>query len=695
MTAHFDHSTDLNLEDLTHRLNGFLPKSIAIQKIVQVVENAHARFDATARTYLYKITQQKNPFLEGWAYEYKHPLDIRLMNQAARLLLCHQNFKCFSRSNTDVKTYNCKIVKAEWYFEKDQLVFVITADRFLRNMVRAIVGTLLDIGTGKLNVDDFIKILASKNRSEAGASVPAHGLYLAGITYPKKHLPIMSENKPKSFDFNLYKRLMQYIRPYKLVFVCSFLAVFALSVFGAAKPYLTQIIVDGFIETKVSEGFLTMIMLLFVILVLEVSTNLLFIYWANWLGQSVVKDIRVKLYKHMLNFKMSYFDKSSVGVLITRAVTDMERIADIFSEGLFMIISDVLKMLVVGGVMCYMNWKLSLIVFCTLPIIVYATKVFQKYMKKAFDEVRTEVANLNSFVQERVTGMKTLQLFTRESIELENFKSINERHKKGWLKTVWYNSIFFPIAEIISSVTLGLVVWFGGLNMIDQSTVTLGEVTAFVMMIPMMFRPLNQIANKFNTLQMGMVASSRVFKVLDTDSRIDRSGEAIAPHFEGAIQFQNVHFSYLQDEPVVNGLDLSIKAGETIAIVGATGAGKSTVINLLNRFYDIDSGEISIDGKNIKSFTLTSLRGQIAIVLQDVFLFADTILNNITLRNPEISLTQVQAAAREIGIDEFIESLPGGYDFNVKERGAMLSSGQKQLLVLFKGLRHKSKHPYS
>ncbi len=494
----------------------------------------------------------------------------------------------------------------------------------------------------------------------------------------------MSENKPKSFDFNLYKRLMQYIRPYKLVFVCSFVAVFALSVFGAAKPYLTQIIVDGFIETKVSEGFLTMIMLLFVILVLEVSTNLLFIYWANWLGQSVVKDIRVKLYKHMLNFKMSYFDKSSVGVLITRAVTDMERIADIFSEGLFMIISDVLKMLVVGGVMCYMNWKLSLIVFCTLPIIVYATKVFQKYMKKAFDEVRTEVANLNSFVQERVTGMKTLQLFTRESIELENFKSINERHKKGWLKTVWYNSIFFPIAEIISSVTLGLVVWFGGLNMIDQSTVTLGEVTAFVMMIPMMFRPLNQIANKFNTLQMGMVASSRVFKVLDTDSRIDRSGEAIAPHFEGAIQFQNVHFSYLQDEPVVNGLDLSIKAGETIAIVGATGAGKSTVINLLNRFYDIDSGEISIDGKNIKSFTLTSLRGQIAIVLQDVFLFADTILNNITLRNPEISLTQVQAAAREIGIDEFIESLPGGYDFNVKERGAMLSSGQKQLLAFLR-----------
>lgn len=490
----------------------------------------------------------------------------------------------------------------------------------------------------------------------------------------------MTDSKPQSFDFHLYKRLMQFIRPYRWVFVGSFLAVIGLSVFGAAKPYLTQIIVDEFIGKKISEGFLKLTWVLVALLVLEVFTNLLFIYWANWLGQTVVRDIRVKLYQHMLNFKMAYFDKSSVGVLITRAVTDMERIADIFSEGLFMIFSDVLKMLVVAGVMCYMNWKLSLIVFCTFPIIVYATKVFQKYMKRAFDDVRTEVANLNSFVQERVTGMKTLQLFTRESIEFDNFKTINQRHKKGWLKTVWYNSIFFPIAEIISSITLGFVVWFGGLNMIDQNTVTLGEVTAFVMMIPMMFRPLNQIANKFNTLQMGMVASSRVFKVLDTEAQIDKSGELLAPHFKGDIQFKDVHFSYLPDEPVLNGLNLDIKAGETIAIVGATGAGKSTIINLLNRFYDIDQGEILIDGNNVKMFTLGSLRGQIAIVLQDVFLFADTIFNNITLRDPSISLEQVRTAAQEIGIDQFIESLPGGYQFNVKERGAMLSSGQKQLL---------------
>ncbi len=490
----------------------------------------------------------------------------------------------------------------------------------------------------------------------------------------------MTDTKPQSFDFFLYRRLMQFIRPYRWVFLGSFLAVIGLSVFGAAKPYLTQIIVDEYIGKKISEGFLKLIWALVALLVLEVFTNLLFIYWANWLGQTVVRDIRVRLYRHMLNFKMAYFDKSSVGVLITRAVTDMERIADIFSEGLFMIISDVLKMLVVAGVMCYMNWKLSLIVFCTFPIIVYATKVFQKYMKRAFDDVRTEVANLNSFVQERVTGMKTLQLFTRESIEYDNFKTINQRHKKGWLKTVWYNSIFFPIAEIISSITLGFVVWFGGLNMIDQNTVTLGEITAFVMMIPMMFRPLNQIANKFNTLQMGMVASSRVFKVLDTDAQIDKSGELLAPHFKGDIQFKGIHFSYLPDEPVFSGLNLDIKAGETIAIVGATGAGKSTIINLLNRFYDIQQGEILIDGNNVKSFTLASLRGQIAIVLQDVFLFADTIYNNITLRDPSISIDQVRSAAKEIGIDQFIESLPGGYHFNVKERGAMLSSGQKQLL---------------
>ncbi len=382
----------------------------------------------------------------------------------------------------------------------------------------------------------------------------------------------------------------------------------------------------------------------------------------------------------MLRFKMKYYDNSSVGVLITRAVTDMERIAAIFGEGLFMIFRDLLTMLVVSGIMIYMNWQLSIIVFLMLPLVLYATRIFQKYMKKAFEEVRTEVSNLNSFVQERVTGMKILQLFTREDTEYKNFVEINERHKKGWLKTVWYNSIFFPIAELSSSITIGLIAWYGGLNAVVDDTATLGDLTAFIMMIPMLFRPLRQIADKFNTLQMGMVAANRVFKVLETTSQIDDTGTQVAGHFKGDIQFKNVHFSYVTDEDVLKGISLNVKAGDTIAIVGATGAGKSTIINLLNRFYEINKGIIQVDGVDIKEFTLASLRQQIAVVLQDVFLFADTILSNITLNNPSITEADVIEAAKAIGIHDFIMTLPNGYHYNVKERGAMLSSGQRQLI---------------
>ena len=490
----------------------------------------------------------------------------------------------------------------------------------------------------------------------------------------------MAKTKENVFDTKLFTRLLVYIKPYRLVFTVSLLTVVGLAVFGAMRPKVLQLAIDNNITNRELEGFLPYVLMILGLLVLEVTCQLLFIYYAGWLGQSVVRDIRVKLFKHILNFKMKYYDNSSVGVLITRAVTDMERIADIFGQGLFMIASDILKMLVVGVLMATMNWRLSIIVFCTLPFILIATKIFQKYMKRAFEEVRTEVSNLNSFVQERVTGMKILQLFAREDIEYENFKKINERHKKGWLKTVWYNSIFFPIAELLSSLTLGLVVWIGGLNVVLDQTASLGDLTAFIMMIPMMFRPLNQIANKFNTLQMGMVAADRVFKVLDTTSSIDDSGSEIADHFKGDITFKDVRFSYVEDEEVLKGISLNVEAGNTVAIVGATGAGKSTIINLLNRFYTIDSGDIIIDDVNIKDVTLHSLRQQIAVVLQDVFLFADTILNNITLRNPEITEGQVQEAAKQIGIHDFIMSLPNGYHYNVKERGVMLSSGQRQLI---------------
>ncbi|XMO87083.1 ABC transporter ATP-binding protein [Algibacter sp. AS12] len=491
----------------------------------------------------------------------------------------------------------------------------------------------------------------------------------------------MSKTKENIFDFKLFKRLFEYIKPYKAVFFGLNVLVVLLAIFSSATPYITKYAIDDSIGNRVEKDFLFYIILMLVVLIVQTVFQLLFIYYAAWLGQNLVKDVRVKLFDHLLRFKMKYYDNSSVGLLITRAVTDMERIADIFGQGLFMIFKDLLTMVVVFGVMIYINFKLSLIVFIMMPLLVYATRIFQKYMKKAFEEVRTEVSNLNSFVQERLTGMKILQLFTREDVEYKNFKEINERHKKGWLKTVWYNSIFFPLPDLCASITIGLVAWYGGLRMIvDDSTITQGDLVAFVMFMPLLFRPLRQIADKFNTLQMGMVAATRVFKVIDTTSQIDDHGTQVPESFKGNIKFEGVHFSYVEEEEVLKGISFDVTAGETVAIVGATGAGKSTIINLLNRFYEIGEGVISVDGIDIKSVTLAALRNQIAVVLQDVFLFADTIMNNITLDHPEITDAQVYQAAKDIGIHDFIKSLPNGYNYNVKERGVMLSSGQRQLI---------------
>ena len=365
---------------------------------------------------------------------------------------------------------------------------------------------------------------------------------------------------------------------------------------------------------------------------------------------------------------MAYFDKSAVGRLVTRAVSDIETIASIFSQGLFMIIADLLKMVLVIGVMLYVDWRLSLIVFSILPIIIYATRLFQKSMKIAFEEVRLQVANLNSFVQERISGMKIVQLFHREKIEYDNFISINEKHKQAWLKTVWFNSIFFPIAEISSSVTIGLLVWYGGFNLISGGDISLGAIFLFIQMSQMLFRPLRQIADKFNTLQMGMVAADRIFKIIETESSIEDNGTFKPEKFQGAISIDQLRFSYIPGEEVLCGISLEINAGETIAIVGATGAGKSTIINLLSRFYEFDSGTIAIDGVSIREYSLEALRKHVAVVLQDVFLFADSLFNNITLFNPEITRAQVIKAAKTIGVHDFIESLPEGYDYNVKER---------------------------
>lgn len=489
----------------------------------------------------------------------------------------------------------------------------------------------------------------------------------------------------KAFDTLLFKRILKYTKPYQWRFNGVVIWAVSLSVFAALRPYLLKETVDNYIKTEDAHGLLYYVILMGVVLLLEVASQFYFVYWANWLGQDIVRDIRVKLFNHFMRFKMSYFDNSPVGQLVTRSVSDIESIARIFSQGLFMIISDLMKMVVVLVFMFYMNWKLSFIVILAMPILVYATRIFQIKMKGAFEEVRTQIANLNTFVQERVTGMKIVQLFSREEIEFEKFKEINDKHNKAWIKTVWYNSIFFPVADIISSFTLGFIVWYGGVAIIGgDSTTTFGDLVAYTMLINMLFNPLRQIADKFNELQMGMISANRVFNILDIDDQVQENGTMEAPHFKGDLTFTDVHFGYIKNEEVIKGLNLEVKAGETIAIVGSTGAGKSTIINLLNRFYDIQKGSISIDGTDINRFELQSLRKQIAVVLQDVFLFADTILNNITLDNPAISRADVIKAAKEIGVHEFIMSLPGGYDYNVKERGVMLSSGQRQLIAFLR-----------
>lgn len=477
---------------------------------------------------------------------------------------------------------------------------------------------------------------------------------------------------------------MSFAKRYKLYFFIASSSTILLALFSVLSPYILINTVDDYILTKDKEGLLNYTMLMLGVLLIEVLLQFTFIYFANWVGQHIIRDIRAKIFRHILQFKMSYFDKNSVGKLVTRVVSDIETIAAFFSNGVFTILSDILKMFAVTVIMLILNWKLALITLLILPILIYATKLFQVAIKVTFQEVRNQVANLNGFVQERVTGMKIVQLFNREKIEYQNFKEINQKHKKAYIKAIWYYSVFFPIAEILSSIGIGLIVWFGGGQAIQDTGITVGMIMGFIQFAQMLFRPLRQIADKFNQLQMGIVAGERVFKVIDTESTIDKNGTVVAENLEGTISFDKVRFSYIENEEVLKGISLEVKSGQTIAIVGATGAGKSTIINLINRFYEIDSGTISVDGVSVADYDLESLRDQVAIVLQDVFLFSDSILNNITLKNKSITEEEVEEAAKQIGIHDFIKSLPGGYHYNVKERGAMLSSGQRQLIAFLR-----------
>ncbi len=488
----------------------------------------------------------------------------------------------------------------------------------------------------------------------------------------------------KVFDLKLFKRLLTYIRAYRFQFLISTISVLILAALAAIYPVLLRDIVDDFIINKNAEQLLIFSLLLLGVKILQVIFQFLYIFFTNWLGQHIIKDIRTQLFDRMLRFKMQYFNTSPVGKLVTRVVSDTETIASIFGQGLFVIISDLLQMAVIIMVMFWMNWSLALIVIAVLPIMVYATKIFQIKIKDTFQDVRNQVANLNSFVQERISGMKIVQLFTREKIEYEKFVQINDKHKKAHIRTVWYYSIFFPIVEILSSITLGAVVWYGGLKAAVDGATTFGTIASFIMMTNGLFRPLRQIADKFNTLQMGMVAAERVFDVLDLDAEEIDTGKFEAKDLVGNIEFDNVKFSYIKDEPVLKGISFKVNQGETVAVVGATGAGKTTIINLLNRFYNIDSGVITIDDRNINEYHLQALRDQIGVVLQDVFLFSDSIFNNITLNNKTISLEEVKEAAKKIGIHNFIMNLPNGYHYNVKERGSMLSVGQRQLIAFLR-----------
>ncbi|MFI0427370.1 MAG: ABC transporter ATP-binding protein [Flavobacterium sp.] len=489
----------------------------------------------------------------------------------------------------------------------------------------------------------------------------------------------------KLIKSNSLKKVLHYTKPYQKRFNWVIVWAILLSIFAAARPYLLKQTVDEYIKPEDKYGLLLYVIIMAVVLLLEVLAQFYFTYWANWLGQDIIRDLRDKLFKHITSFKMKYFDNEPVGKLVTRSVSDIESIASIFSQGLFMIVSDVLKMIVILVIMFFMNWKLSIIVLLAMPVLIYATDIFQKKMKVAFNDVRNEVANLNTFVQERLTGMKIVQLFNREKIELEKFKEINQKHNVAWLKNILYNSIFFPIADIVSSLTLGAIVYYAGISIINGDTMTtVGDLFAYTMLINMLFNPLRQIADKFNVMQMGIIAADRVFEILDTEDNVQDNGTIVASHFKGTIELKDVRFSYIKNEEVLKGINLQVQPGETIAIVGSTGAGKSTIINLLNRFYEINSGEITIDNCNINEYTLESLRKQIAIVLQDVFLFSDTIYNNITLHNETISREEVITAAKKIGVHDFIMTLPEGYDYNVKERGVMLSSGQRQLIAFLR-----------
>ena len=492
----------------------------------------------------------------------------------------------------------------------------------------------------------------------------------------------------KAFDFSLFKRIMRYIQPYKGVFYFTAFIGVVLAFVALVRPVLIQKTIDENIKNFDGHGLLVMTLILIGFLLFESVLEYFFNYLGNLLGQNVIRDLRNQVFKHVLEFKLQHFDKTPIGQLVTRTVSDIETIAEMFSGGILVIIGDLLKIFTIICYMLYEQWDLALITLIPIPILFLATSVFKKVIKKAFQEVREEVAKLNTFVQEHVTGMSIVQVFNREEVEMNKFADINKNHRDANIKTVWAYSVFFPVVEILSAASIALMVWYGFKEVIIQHS-TPGIIFSFILFIYMLYRPIRQLADRFNTLQMGMVSSERVFKLLDTDSSIENNGTLTAEKLKGNIEFKNVWFAYNNEDWVLKDISFNIKKGEALALVGATGAGKSSIINLIGRYYEINKGEILIDGINIKDIELNLLRKHISVVLQDVFLFSDTIYNNITLYSADITERQVIEAAKKVGSHDFISQLPSGYQYNVKERGALLSAGQRQLISFIRAYVHQ------
>jgi len=500
----------------------------------------------------------------------------------------------------------------------------------------------------------------------------------------------MSSVSGKAFDVKILARILSYVRPYRKVFYTTLSLTVVLAFLSPIRPWLVQYTIDHYVVIPHASSLLFMVLCMGGLLLLESAMQYTNSLLTNSLGQNVIMDMRTQLYRHIVKFRLSYFDNTPIGTLITRTISDIQTIADVFSQGFLEILGDLLKLVVIICFMFIHDWRLSLVSLSTIPVLLIATNVFKNAIKSSFQEVRTQVAKLNAFVQEHITGMSIVQIFNREKEEYRQFEHINEQHKAANIRSIWYYSVFFPVVEILSAISIGLLVWWGSKETL-HGTFTVGSIIAFIMYINLLFRPIRQLADRFNTLQMGMVSSERVFHILDTDNRIANEGKRSAENIRGKIEFRNVWFAYNNEDWVLKDISFTVNPGEVLALVGTTGSGKSTIINLINRFYEFNKGEILVDDVDIREYELGSLRSNIGLVLQDVFLFSGSAKNNITLNNPAITEEEVVLATESIGAESFIHKLPGKYNYNVMERGAMLSVGQRQLISFIRALVYKPK----